>query len=136
MSELRKNIENYIGKCQKEMNRIEDVLIANSQTIYSQAKIQDRAIILEKVRNDLSAILKENEEAIHTSDEKIAQLESELGDLLFDVESQYEPGPVPGHGHVSVDCVLLHLYKMCDILGFDKTNRLPIGTNDVPDKNE
>ena len=134
MGELRKSIENYIGKCQKEMNRIEDVLIANSQTIYSQAKMQDRAIILEKVRNDLTAILKENEDAVHTSDEKIEQLESEIGNLLFDVESQYEP--VPGHGQVSVDCILLHLYKICDILGFDKTNRLPIDTNDMPDENE
>ncbi len=132
MSELKNNIEKYIGKCNKEINRIENVLIENSQTIYSQAKMQDRAIILEKVRNDLTAILKENEDSVHTSDEKIEQLESEMGNLLFDVESQYEP--VPGHGQVSVDCVLQHLYKMCDILCFDKANRLPIDRNGTSDE--
>lgn len=132
MNELKNNVGKYIRKCNKEIDRIENVIIENSQSIYSQAKMQDRAIILEKVKNDLATILKENEDDVRSIAEKIKQLESEIENLLFDVESQYEP--IPGHGQVSVDCVLQHLYKMCDILGFDKANRLPIDRNDTPNE--
>lgn len=61
MSELRKNIENYIEKCQKEIDRIENAIIEDPSKVYTNAKMQDRAIILEKVKIDLTAFLKEEQ---------------------------------------------------------------------------
>ena len=54
MNELRRNIEKYIKRCKKEIDRIENVTIENPQKVYTNVKLQDRAIILEKVKNDLT----------------------------------------------------------------------------------
>lgn len=48
MNELRRNIEKYIKRCKKEIDRIENVTIENPQKVYTNVKLQDRAIILEK----------------------------------------------------------------------------------------
>lgn len=120
MNELRRNIEKYIKRCKKEIDRIENVTIENPQKVYTNVKLQDRAIILEKVKNDLTEYLKaDGAEETNISDEKMEKLKTEMEELLSEIENRNEP--ILGHMYIRVDYVLRYLYKMCDIFGFEKT---------------
>lgn len=119
MNELRRNIEKYIKRCKKEIDRIENVTIENPQKVYTNVKLQDRAIILEKVKNDLTEYLKaDGAEETNISDEKMEKLKTEIEELLSEIENRNEP--ILGHRYIRVDYVLRYLYKMCDIFGFEK----------------
>lgn len=122
MNELRRNIEKYIKRCKKEIDRIENVTIENPQKVYTNVKLQDRAIILEKVKNDLTEYLKaDGAEETNISDEKMEKLETEMEELLSEIENRNEP--ILGHRYIRVDYVLRYLYKMCDIFGFEKKQK-------------
>ena len=119
MNELRRNIEKYIKRCKKEIDRIENVTIENPQKVYTNVKLQDRAIILEKVKNDLTEYLKaDGAEETNISDEKMEKLKTEIEELLSEIENRNEP--ILGHRYIRVDYVLRYLYKMCDIFAFKK----------------
>ena len=119
MNELRRNIEKYIKRCKKEIDRIENVTIETPQKVYTNVKLQDRAIILEKVKNDLTEYLKaDGAEETNISDEKMEKLKTEIEELLSEIENRNEP--ILGHRYIRVDYVLRYLYKMWDIFGFEK----------------
>lgn len=102
------------------MDRIENVTIENPQKVYTNVKLQDRAIILEKVKNDLTEYLKaDGAEETNISDEKMEALKAEMEELLCEIENRNEL--ILGHRYIRVDYVLRYLYKMCDIFGFEKT---------------
>lgn len=93
--------------------------IENPQKVYTNVKLQDRAIILEKVKNDLTEYLKaDGAEETNISDEKMEKLKTEMEELLSEIENRNEP--ILGHRYIRVDYVLRYLYKMCDIFGFEK----------------
>ena len=122
MNELRRNIEKYIKRCKKEIDRIENVTIENPQKVYTNVKLQDRAIILEKVKNDLTEYLKaDGAEETNISDEKMEKLKAEMEELLCKIENRNEP--ILGHRYIRVDYVLRYLYKMCDIFGLKKDRK-------------